>query len=838
MKCLNCGTELQDKAKFCPKCGSKVEQAPVTPAINSSQYTIDAVWPEWKINGTPIGKGSYGVVYHAIRTDNNVESHAAIKVISIPSDMSEVDSLRSEGLDFDGTKTYFKGIVDDFVSEIQLMESLKGIQNIVSVEDYKVIEKSDTIGWDIYIRMELLTPFNSYICDKTLTEEEVIKLGCDICTALEICGQRNIIHRDIKPENIFINDFGHFKLGDFGIARKLENVTGGLSSKGTYNYMAPEVVNSNEYDGRVDTYSLGIVLYRLLNNNKLPFLDNDKQLLSPNERKNAVDRRIRGEALPVPVNASPAMANLILRACAHNPNNRFATAAQMKQALMSIANGNYVIADTQLDKTTSVRQAESSYDATVSVRKAEGFAGQFNQPVVDTFGGISKKKSGKVKKAKVIAIAVLSGIVALAIALAIMFFSSSAYGVYREMNSDDFNSAVELYNDEVDGSFIQETLLNMLLKGRADEIVSDFEAEKIDYETAISELNALEKMGFEGIKEKIEQITASNNAADALEKADKYYADGDYENAITEYSKIPESDENYEAAQSKINEICPKYISSVVETATEYNNDKKYKEAVGYINTAYDILPDSADTTELDKVKNESLAFYKTDISNQVTALINESDFTGAFEVIDEAIAFDDDQYFKDLRTTTEGKYVESIKTTVQGHLKNGDYTNAKGVISQALTVLPGNSDLIKLQDDVEKETPVYFLNVCPPYQKNDDTVLHNGESSFKMGGKTYRNGITMEVWEPGSWFLSNLNGNYNELKFNLGHVDETGMTNVELAIYLDGDYYKTYTVISSNLPTNITIPVSGINQIKVVANMTDDYAGYPTIGLGNMTIK
>jgi serine/threonine protein kinase len=87
------------------------------------------------------------------------------------------------------------------------MESLKGIQNIVSVEDYKVIEKTDTIGWDIYIRMELLVPFNTYICDKVLTEEEVIKLGCDICTALEICGQRNIIHRDIKPENIFINDF-------------------------------------------------------------------------------------------------------------------------------------------------------------------------------------------------------------------------------------------------------------------------------------------------------------------------------------------------------------------------------------------------------------------------------------------------------------------------------------------------------------------------------------------------------------------------------------------------------------------------------------------------------
>lgn len=240
---------------------------------------LKQIWPEWQVEGKPLGKGSYGVVYKAVRRDHNVESYAAIKVISIPSDSSEVDSLRSEGLDMDATRTYLQNIVGDFVSEIQLMESLKGVQNIVSVEDYKVVEKVDEVGWDIYIRMELLTPLNTYTCDKNLTENDVIKLGSDICTALEICSKRNIIHRDIKPENIFINDFGDFKLGDFGIARKLENMTGGLSQKGTFNYMAPEVANSSDYDARVDTYSLGIVLYRLLNNNKLPFLDTEKQLL-------------------------------------------------------------------------------------------------------------------------------------------------------------------------------------------------------------------------------------------------------------------------------------------------------------------------------------------------------------------------------------------------------------------------------------------------------------------------------------------------------------------------------------------------------------------------------
>ena len=193
------------------------------------------IWPEWEIEDKPLGRGSYGVVYKAVRRDHDMENYAAIKVISIPQSESEVDSIRSEGLSLRDTKTYLEGVVTDFVSEIRLMESFKGVQNIVSVEDYKVVEKEDGIGWDIYIRMELLTPFNKYSADKTLSEQDVIKLGVDICTALELCAKRNVIHRDIKPENIFINEFGDFKLGDFGIARKLENATSGMSQKGTYN---------------------------------------------------------------------------------------------------------------------------------------------------------------------------------------------------------------------------------------------------------------------------------------------------------------------------------------------------------------------------------------------------------------------------------------------------------------------------------------------------------------------------------------------------------------------------------------------------------------------------
>lgn len=296
---------------------------------------LQHIWPDWTIE-KQIGRGTFGTVWQAVRHSGGLTSRAAIKRISIPQDPGELEALRSDGLDLQASRTYLKRIVEDFVNEIRLMESFKGIQNIVSIEDYKVIERTDALGWDIYIRMELLTPFSTYLCDRKMTQEDIIQLGCDICTALEFCARKKIIHRDIKPENIFVNSFGSFKLGDFGTARNMESLTGGLSQKGTFNYMAPEVITGGDYDARVDIYSLGLVLYRLLNHNRLPFIS-EKQLLSPAERRNAFDRRIRGEQLPPPSDASDELARVILKACAFRPEDRFESAAQLRAALQALS---------------------------------------------------------------------------------------------------------------------------------------------------------------------------------------------------------------------------------------------------------------------------------------------------------------------------------------------------------------------------------------------------------------------------------------------------------------------------------------------------------------------
>ena len=300
-----------------------------------------SAWPEWKII-EKIGEGSFGKVYKAQRTERGKSFYSAIKIINIPGSQSELNSVRSETGDDQSTRQYFQNLVEECIQEISTMEYFRGNSYIVSVEDFKVMEYLDAIGWEISIRMEYLTSFIDYCAEKQLTENEVIQLGMDLSKALEYCRKLKIIHRDIKPENIFVSRFGDFKLGDFGIARELERTMSGFSKKGTYSYMAPEMYKGEKYDSRVDIYSLGIVLYKLMNHNRLPFMSLEKQFITYRDKENALNKRVAGEKMSVPADAGELFAQIILKACAYDPAERYQTPEEFYRALDDLKNGRIV----------------------------------------------------------------------------------------------------------------------------------------------------------------------------------------------------------------------------------------------------------------------------------------------------------------------------------------------------------------------------------------------------------------------------------------------------------------------------------------------------------------
>jgi serine/threonine protein kinase len=133
-------------------------------------------------------------------------------------------------------------------------------------------------NWDIQIRMERLKSLQAKMAEGPLSAEEAAKLGVDVCAALTACEQYSLIHRDIKPANIFVDRWGHYKLGDFGTARAQGSGSTMTQKAGTELYMAPEVMRGGHYDKRVDIYSLGLVLYQLTNGNRLPFYPAPEQI--------------------------------------------------------------------------------------------------------------------------------------------------------------------------------------------------------------------------------------------------------------------------------------------------------------------------------------------------------------------------------------------------------------------------------------------------------------------------------------------------------------------------------------------------------------------------------
>lgn len=288
-----------------------------------------------------IGEGSFGKVYEVEREDFGRKYKSALKIITIPQNKNEIKSAMADGMDEKSTRAYFRGLVEELISEFDIMARIKGNTNIVSYEDHAVYEHEDDIGWDIIIRMELLTPLIDYTQKRSFQTNDILQLGIDICSALEICEKNNIIHRDIKPENIFVSMNGDYKLGDFGIARTAEKTSSGMSKKGTYTYMAPEVYMEKPYNANVDLYSLGIVLYRFFNNNRTPFLPEYPTPITYHDRETALEKRMKGFEIPGIKNIDRNIADVISKACSYDPKKRYQTAAEMKKALLCLKDSSF-----------------------------------------------------------------------------------------------------------------------------------------------------------------------------------------------------------------------------------------------------------------------------------------------------------------------------------------------------------------------------------------------------------------------------------------------------------------------------------------------------------------
>lgn len=306
-------------------------------AIGERIKTGAVVFGNWEVDGGSLGNGSNGktIVYRLKRPHGESVEYCALKAISLTEEYGSLEQLSAE------QKTEYGEILFEKAKkakgEITAMEGLRGSSHIVTYLEHTFIDwaSEDRFGRDLYIRMELqFKDLRREIKENRIfSENEIIKIGCDICKALILCHSKGIIHRDIKPDNIFYCHDGNYKLGDFGISKSLADPIHGYAGTGigTFAYLPAEQLKG-KYNRLVDIYSLGLVLYELSNGNKLPFAQ------SRYTTDQEVIKRLSGESLPVPSEAGPELAKVILKACAFHPKDRYASAEEFLAALEGISN--------------------------------------------------------------------------------------------------------------------------------------------------------------------------------------------------------------------------------------------------------------------------------------------------------------------------------------------------------------------------------------------------------------------------------------------------------------------------------------------------------------------
>ena len=329
-------------------------------------------WPGWETVQL-IGRGSFGAVYEIQRKLGDEMEKAALKVISIPQNDSDIEEMYNDGYDDESITSTFQSHLNSITAEYSLIRKMNGHTNIVSCDDILQIQHADGFGWDVFIRMELLTPLAKALGTE-IAEEEAVHVAKDLCAALMLCSKHNVIHRDIKPQNIFVSANGDYKLGDFGIAKTVEKTMGGTKI-GTYKYMAPEVYNNNPYGHSADIYSLGLVLYWLLNERRMPFLPLPPAKLKAGMEEEARERRLRGEPLPAPAHGSKELKAIVLKACAYDPAQRYHTAAEMLQDLEklggAVVTGPVHEVDLDEERLRKEKEERERKEAEEARRKAE-----------------------------------------------------------------------------------------------------------------------------------------------------------------------------------------------------------------------------------------------------------------------------------------------------------------------------------------------------------------------------------------------------------------------------------------------------------------------------------
>jgi serine/threonine-protein kinase len=220
-------------------------------------------------------------------------------------------------------------MIKRFIHELRYARKVTH-ENVIRIYDFTPLGQSYAISMEYFPGHSLDKEFQD---GKALNVKRGLKIVWDVCRGVSAAHQVNVVHRDLKPPNILINDQGMVKIVDFGVAAVTSDMSTRLTRVGTIigtpTYMAPEQVRSRDIDARTDIYSLGVIMYEIFTG-RPPYMGDEMAVLFQHVEGNPVPPRQTNPDLP------PALEEMILKAMAADPDQRFQSVDELRKNLMGL----------------------------------------------------------------------------------------------------------------------------------------------------------------------------------------------------------------------------------------------------------------------------------------------------------------------------------------------------------------------------------------------------------------------------------------------------------------------------------------------------------------------
>jgi len=291
---------------------------------------IQNCFPGWNVHRT-ICKTNSGTLYEMIRELPDKTEVAALTEISTVYSDKDIQALKENGYSDQAISDHYHAQLQELAKGYSLMLNMKDQRNILYCDDLKYVRHADNFGWTLFVKTERFLPAPQLLSGD-YNEKTVLTVGMDICRALVQCQKHGIIHRDIRPQHILMSDDGSYKLSAFNNAAT-DNQPAPPPRLASFDYIAPELYQGLPCSAKTDLYSLGLVMYSMMNHHRLPFLPLTENAPSEEDFSSAFQSRISGTPIPPPAQGCEELKSIVAKACAHDPDDRYASPQEMYDAL-------------------------------------------------------------------------------------------------------------------------------------------------------------------------------------------------------------------------------------------------------------------------------------------------------------------------------------------------------------------------------------------------------------------------------------------------------------------------------------------------------------------------